>query len=62
MYNYAKIDELFGAPLDAVARPTKPFEIKGYHILFVGVITYALYRGFIVTMKEMEKPFKIKKM
>lgn len=61
MYNYAKIDELFGAPLDAVARPSKPFEIKIQHILFVGVVTYALYRGIMMTMKDLQQPIKIKK-
>lgn len=44
--NYSKIDELFGAPLNQVPRPHKPFQVKPWHVAVVLVAGVLVYKGF----------------
>ena len=43
--NYSKIDELFGAPLNQVPRPHKPFQVKPWHVAVVLVAGVLVYKG-----------------
>lgn len=43
--NYSKIDELFGAPLNQVPRPHKPFQVKLWHVAVVLVAGVLVYKG-----------------
>ncbi len=44
--NYSRIDELFGAPLNQVPRPHKPFQVKPWHVAVVLVAGVLVYKGF----------------
>jgi len=55
MINYTQINELFGAPLNTVPKPTVPFKLKTWHVvggvLIVAVFAYGAYairRDFIL--------------
>ena len=56
--NYSKIDELFGAPLNQVPRPQKPFQVKPWHVAVVLVAGVLVYKGF---QKLNEDFFNIRK-
>ncbi|MBK9283517.1 MAG: hypothetical protein IPM51_04275 [Sphingobacteriaceae bacterium] len=44
---YAKIDELFGAPLTSVPKPNVPFKIKGWHLIAGGAVAgLAIYGAY----------------
>lgn len=47
MYKYQIIDELFGVPLNTVAKPHVPYKFKGWHLVgglvVLGLATYGAY-------------------
>lgn len=58
MYKYQKIEELFGVPLNTVAKPYVPFKLKGWHLVgglvILGLATYGaicIYDKFIEDKK-----------
>jgi hypothetical protein len=55
MMNYKKIDELFGAPLNQVPRPHKPFQIKPWHVAAGLVVGIFIYKGFQKFKEDLSK-------
>ena len=61
MLDYNKITELFGTPLNTVARPNLPFKLKTWHVVAGLAIAYVLYKGF-KTIKEDYRSFLVPKL
>jgi hypothetical protein len=61
MLDYNKITELFGTPLNTVARPNLPFKLKTWHVVAGLAIAYVLYKGF-KAIKEDYRSFLVPKL
>jgi hypothetical protein len=61
MLDYNKITELFGTPLNTVARPIVPFKLKPWHVVGGLAIAYVLYKGF-KAIKEDYRTFLVPKL
>ena len=61
MLDYNKITELFGTPLNTVARPNLPFKLKTWHVVGGLGIAYVLYKGF-KAIKEDYRTFLVPKL
>jgi hypothetical protein len=55
--NYNKIEELFGAPLNQVPRPSTPYQFKTWHAVAGIIIVVLVYKG---GQKIYEDYFKVK--